>query len=131
MMSKIKKYIPEIVVSIIILGLIFSNLSMYFKSKYEKDRIVSVTDSLLVKIRNDSSAIDILNTANVNCINSTISKIEYYEKKIRSTNKIIQSNQLTIDRLEQYKNNIDQQIKQIDSTKRDRNYLLNFINKKY
>lgn len=131
MMSKIKKYIPEIIVIILVLGLICSNLYIYFKGKYEKEEILTVKDSLLIKMRNDSTAVKILEDANINCLNSTVAKIEYYENRIKSMNRQVSDHKLIIDRLQQQKNSIDKQIRDIDSTKMNRLELLNFINKKY
>ena len=130
-MDKIKKYLPEIIVILLVIGLICSNVYTYFKGKYEKEEIVSTRDSLLVRLRNDSTAVKMLEEANVNCLNSTAAKIDYYETKIKNINRQVEKNKLTIDRLQQQKNSIDQQIKDVDSTRMNRSDLLNFINQKY
>jgi len=130
-MDKIKKYLPEIIVILLVVVLACSNVYTYFKGKYEKEEIVSTRDSLLIRLRNDSTAVKMLEEANVNCLNSTAAKIDYYETKIKNMNRQVQTNKLIIDRLQQQKAGIDQQIKDVDSTKMDRFELLNFINQKY
>lgn len=130
-MSRIKKYLTEIIAILLVIGLICSNVYTYFKGKYENEEVITVRDSLLVKMRNDSTAVKILEEANVNCLNSTAAKIDYYETKIKNMNRQVQTNKLIIDRLQQQKAGIDQQIKDVDSTKMNRFELLNFINQKY
>lgn len=130
-MDKIKKYLSEIIAIVLIIGLICSNVYTYFKGKYENEEVITVRDSLLVKMRNDSTAVKILEEANVNCLNSTAAKIDYYETKIKNINRQVEKSRITIDRLQQQKNSIDQQIKDVDSTKMNRFELLNFINQKY
>ena len=130
-MSRIKKYLTEIIAILLVIGLICSNVYTYFKGKYENEEVITVRDSLLVKMRNDSTAVKILEEANVNCLNSTAAKIDYYETKIKNMNRQVQTNKLIIDRLQQQKSGIDQQIKDVDSTRMSRFELLNFINQKY
>lgn len=130
-MDNIKKYIPEIIVIILVIGLICSNVYTYFNGKYEKEEILTVKDSLLVKMRNDSTTVKILKDANESCQNSTAAKIDYYETKIKNMNIQVQNNKLIIDRLQQQKKDIDQQINDVDSAKMNNFELLNFINQKY
>jgi uncharacterized coiled-coil protein SlyX len=130
-MDKIKKYLPEIIVIVLVVGLICTNVYTYFKGKYENDEIITVRDSLLVRMRNDSTAVKILEDANVNCLNSTAAKIDYYETKIKNINRQVEKDKIIIDRLQQQKNSIDQKIKDVDTTKLSTYDLLNFINTKY
>lgn len=130
-MDKIKKYLPEIIAILLVIGLICSNVYTYVKGKYEKEEIITVRDSLLVRMRNDSTAVKILEETNVNCLNSTSAKIDYYETKIKNINRQVEKDKIIIDRLQQQKNSIDQQIKDVDSTRMSRSDLLNFINSKY
>ncbi len=130
-MDKIKKYLPEIIAIVLIIGLICSNVYTYFKSKYENDEIITVRDSLLVKMRNDSTAVKILEESNVNCLNSTAAKIEYYDNRIKNLSREIDKSKNLIQNMQKKKEDIDLQIKDVDSTKMNSIDLLNFINQKY
>lgn len=129
-----KKYLAEIICLIIIAALIFSTVFFYIKYKGKNEEIKEISmknDTLTFKLRNDSTAVILLEEANKNCLNSTAAKIDYYESKIKSINRQVDKNKLIIDRLQQQKNDIDQQIIDVDSTILSPIYLLKFINEKY
>ena len=130
-MYKIKKYLPEIIAILLVVGLICSNVYTYFKGKYENEEVITVRDSLLVKMRNDSTAVKILEEANVNCMNSTADKIEYYDNRIKNLSREIDKSKNLIQNMQKKKEDIDMQIKDVDSTKMNSIDLLNFINQKY
>ena len=130
-MYKIKKYLPEIIAILLVVGLICSNVYTYFKGKYENEEVITVRDSLLVKMRNDSTAVKILEEANVNCLNSTAAKIDYYDNRIKNLSREIDKSKNLIQNMQKKKEDIDMQIKDVDSTKMNSIDLLNFINQKY
>ena len=130
-MYRIKKYLPEIIAILLVVGLICSNVYTYFKGKYENEEVITVRDSLLVKMRNDSTAVKILEEANVNCLNSTAAKIDYYDNRIKNLSREIDKSKNLIQNMQKKKEDIDLQIKDVDSTKMNSIDLLNFINQKY
>ena len=130
-MYRIKKYLPEIIAILLVVGLICSNVYTYFKGKYENEEVITVRDSLLVKMRNDSTAVKILEEANVNCLNSTAAKIDYYDNRIKNLSREIDKSKNLIQNMQKKKEDIDMQIKDVDSTKMNSIDLLNFINQKY
>ena len=126
-MYRIKKYLPEIIAILLVVGLICSNVYTYFKGKYENEEVITVRDSLLVKMRNDSTAVKILEEANANCQNSTAAKIDYYDNRIKNLSREIDKSKNLIQNMQKKKEDIDLQIKDVDSTKMNSIDLLNFI----
>ena len=88
-------------------------------------------DSINQIKREDSTTISLLKETNESCVNTSLAKIEFYEKKMKSINRQIEQSKYLLIQLENQKKNIDTQLRNIDTSRLNSNQLIDFINKKY